>query len=84
INNYRMLLQAAMNGQGLALAWGSLLDDYLQSCALVRPVETVVRTQANFSMLEPADRGVLPSNVKHFRSSLLDHLPGQVRQQGLS
>ena len=50
-----MLLQAAINGQGVALAWGSLVDDYLQSGALVRPVETVLRTQANFSMLEPAD-----------------------------
>lgn len=51
-----MLLQAAINGQGVALAWGSLVDDYLQSGALVRPVDTVLRTQANFSMLEPADR----------------------------
>ncbi|HCW5648448.1 TPA: LysR family transcriptional regulator, partial [Acinetobacter baumannii] len=58
--------------------------DYLQSGALVRPVETVLRTQANFSMLEPADRGVIPSSVKHFRSWLLDQLPGQVGQKGLS
>ncbi|HCW6431080.1 TPA: LysR family transcriptional regulator, partial [Acinetobacter baumannii] len=50
----------------------------------VRPVETVLRTQANFSMLEPADRGVIPSSVKHFRSWLLDQLPGQVGQKGLS
>ncbi|EPP3772270.1 TPA: LysR family transcriptional regulator, partial [Acinetobacter baumannii] len=84
INNYPMLLQAAINGQGVALAWGSLVDDYLQSGALVRPVETVLRTQANFSMLEPADRGVIPSSVKHFRSWLLDQLPGQVGQKGLS
>ncbi|ADX04370.1 Putative HTH-type transcriptional regulator [Acinetobacter baumannii 1656-2] len=62
----------------------SLVDDYLQSGALVRPVETVLRTQANFSMLEPADRGVIPSSVKHFRSWLLDQLPGQVGQKGLS
>ncbi len=84
INNYPMLLQASINGQGVALAWGSLVDDYLQSGALVRPVETVLRTQANFSMLEPADRGVIPSSVKHFRSWLLDQLPGQVGQKGLS
>ncbi|ENW48626.1 hypothetical protein F917_02498 [Acinetobacter baumannii NIPH 67] len=84
INNYPMLLQAAINGQGVALAWGSLVDDYLQSGALVRPVETVLRTQANFSMLEPADRGVIPSSVKQFRSWLLDQLPGQVGQKGLN
>ncbi|WDZ52131.1 LysR substrate-binding domain-containing protein [Acinetobacter vivianii] len=84
INNYPMLLQAAINGQGVALAWGSLVDDYLQSGTLVRPVETVLRTHANFSMLEPGDRGVIPSSVKHFRNWLLDQLPGQVGQKGLN
>lgn len=84
INNYPMLLQAAINGQGVALAWGSLVDDYLESGVLVRPVETVLRTQANFCMLEPSDRGVIPSSVKHFRSWLLDQLPGQVGQKGLN
>lgn len=84
INNYPLLIQAAINGQGVALAWGSLVDDYLKSGALVRPVETVLRTQSNFCMLEPADRGVIPSSVKHFRSWLLDQLPGQVGQKGLN
>jgi len=84
INNYPMLLQAAINGQGVALAWSSLVDVYLQNGSLVRPVETVLRTEANFSMLEPSDRGVIPSSVKHFRSWLLDQLPGQVGQKGLN
>ncbi len=83
INNYPMLLQAAMNGQGVALAWGSLVDEYLDNGTLVRPVETVLRTQANFCMLEPSDRGVIPSSVKQFRTWLLDQLPGQVGQKGL-
>lgn len=84
INNYPLLIQAAINGQGVALAWSSLVDDYLQSGALVRPVETILRTQANFCMLEPSDRGVIPSSVKQFRSWLMDQLPGQVGQKGLS
>ncbi|KXZ69037.1 LysR substrate-binding domain-containing protein [Acinetobacter venetianus] len=83
INNYPMLLQAAMNGQGVALAWGSLVDEYLDNGTLVRPVDTVLRTQANFCMLEPSDRGVIPSSVKQFRTWLLDQLPGQVGQKGL-
>lgn len=83
INNYPLLIQAAINGQGIALAWGSLVDDYLTSGALVRPVETVLRTQANFCMLEPTDRGVIPSSVKQFRNWLLEQLPGQVGQKGL-
>jgi len=84
INNYSMLLQAAINGQGVALAWGSLVDDYLKSGALVRPVETVLRTEANFSMLEPTDKGIIPPSVKQFRSWLLDQLPGKVGQKGLN
>lgn len=83
INNYPLLIQAAMNGQGVALAWGSLIDDYLQNGALVRPVDTVLRTQASFCMLEPMDRGVIPSSVKHFRSWLLEQLPKEVGQKGL-
>ena len=79
-----MLLQAAINGQGVALAWGSLVDDYLKAGTLIRPVETILRTKANFCMLEPADRGMIPSSVKHFRNWLLEQLPGQVGQKGLN
>lgn len=84
INNYPMLLQAAINGQGVALAWGSLIDDYLRAGTLIRPVDAVLRTQANFCMLEPAERGIIPSSVKHFRNWLLDQLPVQIGQKSLS
>lgn len=84
INNYPMLLQAAINGQGVALAWGSLVDDYLNSGVLVRPIETVLKTKANFSMLEPKDRGVIPLSVKKFRSWLLEQLPNGIGEKGLS
>ncbi|MDP5290922.1 transcriptional regulator GcvA [Oceanimonas sp. CHS3-5] len=83
INNYPMLIQAAINGQGIALAWGSLVDEYLESGALVRPVDTVLRTPASFCMLEPLNRGVVPNSVKTFRSWLLEQLPGQVGEKGL-
>lgn len=84
INNYPLLIQAAVSGQGVALAWGSLLNDYLESGALVRPVETVLRTQANFCMLEPKSRGVIPPSVKKFRSWLLDQGSGEISQTGLN
>ncbi|MBJ9984621.1 LysR family transcriptional regulator [Acinetobacter sp. S40] len=84
INNYPLLIQAAINGQGVALAWSSLVDEYLRNGALVRPVETVLRSNANFCMLEPSDRGMIPSSVKQFRHWLLGQLPGQVGQKGLS
>ncbi|OEY67847.1 LysR substrate-binding domain-containing protein [Marinobacter sp. X15-166B] len=83
INNYPMLIQAAINGQGVALAWGSLVDEYLETGALVRPLDVVLRTPANFCMLEPLNRGVVPSSVKLFRQWLLEQLPGQVGGKGL-
>ncbi|WP_111893263.1 LysR substrate-binding domain-containing protein [Acinetobacter sp. MB5] len=84
INNYPLLLQAAINGQGIALAWSSLLNDYLETGALVRPIDTVLKTQANFCMLEPIDRGVISSSVKRFRSWLLEQVSNDIGPTGLS
>lgn len=75
INNYTMLLQAAINGQGIALAWGSLVDDYLKSGALVRPIDTVLRTSENFYMLEPLEQHRTSAGVTKFREWLLNQLP---------
>lgn len=84
INNYTMLLQAAINGQGIALAWGSLVDDYLKSGALVRPVDTVLRTAENFYMLEPLGRHNTSMSVTKFRKWLLQQLPEIVGTKSLN
>ena len=78
INNYTMLLQAAINGQGIALAWGSLVDDYIKSGVLIRPVEKVLRTSENFYMLEPLGRNNISPSVSKFREWLLLQLPDTV------
>lgn len=72
INNYPMLVQAAINGQGIALAWRHLVDNYLEQGMLVRPVETVLKTSAHFYLLEPLDRGRIKIGVRVFRDWLLD------------
>lgn len=84
INNYTMLLQAAINGQGIALAWGSLVDDYLKSGALVRPIDTVLRTSENFYMLEPLGQHRTSASVTKFREWLLQQLPELVGTQSLN
>ncbi len=83
INNYSLLLQAAINGQGIALAWGSLVDDYLQSGALIRPVEHVLSTSSSFCLLEAKNRGFIPNSVKAFKAWLLKELPEEVGEKGL-
>ena len=55
INNYPMVIQAAANGQGLALAWARLVDEYLDNGSLIRPMETTLTTAAHFYLLEPLD-----------------------------
>ncbi|WP_240036390.1 LysR substrate-binding domain-containing protein [Halomonas urmiana] len=83
INSYSMLIQAAMMDQGVALGWSQLVDDYLERGQLVRPVETVLRTQARFCLLE---RGETPSNrrgVCAFREWLMDTVPKEVGELGL-
>jgi LysR family glycine cleavage system transcriptional activator len=75
INSYSMLIQSAISGQGIALAWSNLVDDYLQSGALIRPLDTVLRTDAQFCLREPLARGGMRQSVKRFRSWLLNQLP---------
>ncbi|WP_077048253.1 LysR substrate-binding domain-containing protein [Pseudomonas sp. KK4] len=75
INSYSMVIQSAINGQGVALAWSNLVDDYLKSGALVRPLDAVLRTDAQFCLLEPLARGGMRQSVKRFRSWLMNQLP---------
>ncbi len=73
INNYPMLIQAAIGGQGIALAWRHLVDDYLESGELVRPIVTVLKTEAKFCLLEAGERRQA-KNVALFRDWVLEEL----------
>lgn len=75
INSYSMLIQSALTGQGIALAWSNLVDNHLQTGALVRPIETVLKTDAQFCLLEPQSRGMWRQSVKRFRAWLVEQLP---------
>jgi hypothetical protein len=65
----------AISGQGIALAWSNLVDNHLQTGALVRPIDTVLQSDAQFCLLEPLGRGVMRQSVKCFRAWLLEQLP---------
>jgi DNA-binding transcriptional LysR family regulator len=75
INSYSMLIQSAIGGQGIALAWSNLVDNHLHTGALVRPLDTVLRTDAQFCLLEPLTRGGMRQSVKRFRTWLMNQLP---------
>jgi DNA-binding transcriptional LysR family regulator len=74
INNYAMLIQSAVAGQGIALAWANLVDRHLETGALVRPVDAALRTNGMFYLLEPEDRGAWRRSVQLFRAWLLEQV----------
>ena len=73
INNYPLVIQSALSGQGLALAWANLVDDYLASGLLVRPVDNTLITESQFYMLEPPERHRPKAGVELIRQWLRSH-----------
>lgn len=60
-NTYPLGIQAAVDGLGIALGWGHLVDHLLDSGALVRPLpDAAVRTQSGYYLLRPDDRKPFP------------------------
>ncbi|MGA8259786.1 MAG: LysR substrate-binding domain-containing protein [Arenicellales bacterium] len=53
-NNYLVILQAAQQGQGIALGWRRLVQPFVDSGQLVRPVpETLEADNAYYLLVEP-------------------------------
>ncbi|MNZ50186.1 Glycine cleavage system transcriptional activator [compost metagenome] len=74
INSYSMLIQSALIGQGVALAWDNLVNNHLETGALVRPIEAMLETDAMFCLLEHPERRMRQS-MQRFREWLLAQVP---------
>lgn len=74
INSYAMLIQSALAGQGIALAWSGLLSNHLQTGNLVRPTHAILRTDAQFCLLEAKERIPTKESVNRFRQWLMVHM----------
>ncbi len=61
VNNYSMVIQAAIAGQGVALAWAGLVDSLLADQLLVTPSRLQLDTEAGF-VLQQSQR---PANLMH-------------------
>lgn len=56
VNTYPLAIQAAIDGLGIALGWGHLVDRHLQSGTLMRPLgASHVRTNAGYYLLRRQD-----------------------------
>ncbi len=56
INSYPLIIEAARNGQGVALGWRHLVDDALLDGSLVCPLERSVHTRFGYHILWPEAR----------------------------
>lgn len=60
-NTYPLSVQAAVDGLGITLGWGHLVDHLLDSGELVRPLrDTAVRTQSGYYLLKKSGRRSFP------------------------
>ena len=73
INSYLLLMQAALNNQGVALGWSNLVDEYLKSGLLVKPLDKALVTNSQYYLLEPLQQETRRSAVQHVRHWLLSH-----------
>jgi LysR family transcriptional regulator, glycine cleavage system transcriptional activator len=71
LNNYSMVIQAALSGQGVALGWRNLIDPYLKDGTLVRPIPETLQTEGQFLVLEPTGPHERRKSVGSFRDWLL-------------
>ncbi|MGH1541434.1 MAG: LysR substrate-binding domain-containing protein [Arenicella sp.] len=55
-NDYTLVIQAAINGQGVALAWEKLVDTYIAEGKLIAPIPDSLETLSNFYIITPTDR----------------------------
>lgn len=59
-NTYTILIQAATAGQGVALGWRHMVDDFLAQGSLVRPIAASYRPRGAYYLVHPRERALGP------------------------
>ena len=70
-DNYLVLLQAAVRGEGIALCGGRLAEDFIARGDLLRPIETSLRSDRAFYILYPQNIP-LSATARKFRDWLIE------------
>ena len=55
-NDYAIVLQAAMEGQGIALGWKPMVNSLIASGRLVAPLDVEIKTENPFYILTPKEK----------------------------
>lgn len=69
--NYILVVQAALEGQGIALGWRRLIDPMLERGELVRVTADVAVPESGYNLVVPNQRATNPA-VKAFQDWLLE------------
>ena len=57
-NAYPIVLQAARQGQGIALGWSGFVDDDLRSGVLVRPLKDSLHTRYGYYLVQRYNQAI--------------------------
>ena len=74
-DNYLVLIQAAIDGQGVALGGQRLAEDFITRGALMRPISVTMRSSRAFYVLVPLDVS-LSKPAKLFRDWIITEAKG--------
>jgi LysR family transcriptional regulator, glycine cleavage system transcriptional activator len=74
-DNFQLVLQAALLGQGACIGWTPLIDDLVTGGGLVRLVDEPLRSTRGYHLVEHVGRPVSP-NIDLLKAWLLGSRPG--------
>ncbi|MEM7292624.1 MAG: LysR substrate-binding domain-containing protein, partial [Pseudomonadota bacterium] len=57
-NDYSIVIQAALEGQGVAIGWRHIVQPLIENGSLVRPINESISTDNPFYIMAPRDREV--------------------------
>jgi LysR family transcriptional regulator, glycine cleavage system transcriptional activator len=82
-DNYLVLVQGALDGQGIALGGGRLAEDFIARGTLVRPITATLSSSRGFYLLVPMDVP-LSQPAKHFRDWIVGEAKGNKKPSSKS
>ena len=69
-DNYMVLIQSALRGEGIALCGRKLAEDFIEQGELVRPIKETLKSDRGFYLLRPKEQP-LSHSAREFRNWLL-------------
>jgi len=79
-NSHTLLMQAAIEGQGMAIGWSLLTDDLIQNRKLVRPLNALLHTGKGYYFV--ASERAAKTEIGVFQSWLQDHFRTDTKTEG--